>query len=71
MISMALFVYGVRVIGLSKSGEKGGMGLIALSWRCWPLFVLMTANFYGSGGAASVLFLTYFWNALAALSQPC
>jgi hypothetical protein len=27
-ISMALFVYGVHVMGLSKSGEKGGMGLI-------------------------------------------
>jgi hypothetical protein len=27
-ISMALFVYGVHVMGFSKSGKKGGMGLI-------------------------------------------
>lgn len=27
-VSMALFVYGVHVMGLSQSGKKGGMGLI-------------------------------------------
>ncbi len=28
MISMALFVYGVHVMGLARSGKKGGMGLL-------------------------------------------
>lgn len=27
MISMTLFIYGVRVMGLTQSGKKGGMGI--------------------------------------------
>jgi len=28
MMSMTLFVYGVRVLGLTQSGKKGGMGFV-------------------------------------------